>query len=92
MSITITVSEGTEAKIRRRAESTGVDVEKIVSDLVEEAWDDHFPEEGHSNSETPEHPLARFTGMFSSGVTDTAERHSEILREAVRMPGGFAND
>lgn len=92
MSITITVSEGTEAKIRRRAESTGVDVEKIVSDLVEEAWDEHFPENGNPDSGASEDPLAPFTGMFSSGFTDTAERHSEILRESVRMPGGFAND
>jgi hypothetical protein len=92
MSITITVSEGTEAKIRRRAESTGVDVEKIVSDLVEEAWDEHFPENARSHSESSQDPLAPFTGMFSSGFTDTAERHSEILRESVRMPGGFAND
>jgi hypothetical protein len=80
MSITITVSERTEAKIRRRAERIGVDAEKIVSDLVEEAWDEQFPEKG-DNLEKKEHrnPFEPFIGMFSSGKTDTSERMHEIL-------------
>jgi hypothetical protein len=92
MSITITVSEQTERKIRQQAKKAGRDVDKIVGDLIEEVWDDHFPENEKSGEDKAESPLAPFIGMFASGFTDTAERHSEILREAVRMPGGFGND
>ncbi|MGH9946221.1 MAG: hypothetical protein ACRD6X_03385 [Pyrinomonadaceae bacterium] len=98
MSITITVSKETEQKIKKRAARIGKDVDKVVGDLVEEVWDEHFPGEVTSdpnNSTKPEeyeNPFTPFIGMFSSGKTDTSVRYKEILREAIDMPGGFNND
>jgi hypothetical protein len=94
MSITITVSEKTEAKIKRRAERTGQSVDKVLGDLVEEVWDERFPENGNnSTSASKPHPLFRMAGMFNSGVTDTSERMHEILYSEDLDPAqGFGTD
>jgi hypothetical protein len=91
MSITITISEKTEKKIRKQAERSGQDVETIVSGLVEDVWDERFPENGSErNGENGSHALFRMAGMFSSGKTDTAERMHEILYNADLDPAqGF---
>jgi len=94
MSITITISEKTERKIRKQAEKSGQDVEKIVSGLVEEVWGERFPENGvEQNGENRSHALFRMAGMFSSGKTDTSERMDEILYNANLDPAqGFGTD
>lgn len=69
-------------------------MEKIVAGLVEEAWDEHFPESGPKpvDKDKP-HPLFRMAGMFSSGRTDTSERMSEILyAENLDPAQGFGTD
>lgn len=94
MDITISVSEKTEQKIRRRAEKTGQNMDKVVSDLVEEVWDDHFPENGNRPEEEEyKNPFEPFLGMFSSGKTDTSERMHEILYSEDLDPAqGFGTD
>lgn len=93
MSITITVSEETEKKIRKRAEKTGEAIDKVVSDLVEEVWDEHFPENGNDSSSKKPHSLFQMAGMFSSNVTDTSERMQEILYSEDLDPAqGFGTD
>lgn len=94
MDITITVSGKTERKIRKQAERSGQDVEKIVASLVEEAWDEHFPENGSDPVAVDKpHALFRMAGMFSSGRTDTSERMSEILYGDDLDPAqGFGTD
>ncbi|MGQ0540783.1 MAG: hypothetical protein ACT4O9_02890 [Blastocatellia bacterium] len=90
MSITIKVSEKTEENIRRQAAKSGQNAEKVVSDLVEEVWDDHFPENGNNPVEQEfKNPFEPFIGMFSSGKTDTSTRYKESLREDIKMPCGW---
>ena len=86
MDITITLSERTERIIRERANAEEKDVAVLASDLLEEK----VIEETRYRPETAEpHPLLKFAGMFSSGVTDTSTRYKEILRHDIKMPGGF---
>ncbi|MCC7308747.1 MAG: hypothetical protein IT173_14380 [Acidobacteria bacterium] len=94
MSITITLSEKTEAKILRRAEEKGLRADKLVSDFVEEAWDEHFPESKNgSNEKDFKNPFESIIGMFSSGKTDTSERMSELLYgEDLDPAQGFGTD
>jgi hypothetical protein len=100
MSITISVSEKTEQKIRRQAARTGQDVGSVVANLVEDVWDERFPEiqsngdiDPKSDSEEYENPFKPFIGMFSSGKTDTSERMSEILyAEDLDPAQGFGTD
>ncbi len=93
MSITIKVSEKTEQKIRKRAAKIGREVDEVVGALVEEVWDDHFPQTG-SNTETEEfkNPFEPFLGKFASGKTDTSSRYKDILLEDIKMPGGFGGE
>lgn len=92
MSITINVSKKTEQKIRKRAMTTGQHADKIVSDLVEEVWDDHFPENGATSPSKP-HSLFEMSGMYRSGVSDTSERMQEILESEKFDPAqGFGTD
>ncbi len=100
MSITISISDKTEQKIRRQAAISGQDVDKVVGKLVEDVWDDHFPEaEINGNRESNrvddeyENPFAPFIGMFASGKTDTSERMHEILYSEDLDPAqGFGTD
>lgn len=92
MSITITVSENTEQKIRKRARTVGQNADKIVSDLVEEVWDERFPENGVRTPSKP-HSLFEMAGMFRSSVSDTSERMQEILNSEEFDPAqGFGTD
>ncbi len=86
MSITITLTERAERLIRKRAFEQDLGLSEVASGLLEEKVRDEFPE---YREELQPHPLLKLAGMFSSGTTDTAERHSEILRDAIKMPGGF---
>lgn len=94
MTIKIKVSEKTEQKIRVQAAKTGQEVDEVVGNLVEEVWDEHFPE----NAPDPENgkyknPFEPFIGMFSSGKTDTSERMHEILYDEDLDPAqGFGTD
>lgn len=92
MSIKIKVSEKTEQKIRLQAAKTGQDVDEVVGNLVEEVWDEHFPENETNDEKEFENPFKPFIGMFSSGRTDTSSRYKEILLKDVKMPGGFGGD
>lgn len=100
MSITISISEKTEERIRRRAARIGQDVDKVVGRLVEEIWDERFPEveanaglKSKNNEETYVNPFTPFIGMFSSGKTDTSERMHEILYSDDLDPAqGFGTD
>ena len=81
MSITIEISESTERKIRDRAEKIGQPVDKIVGDLVEEVWDDHFPDGVGNEARDQKLTIDDLTGMFSSRTqVDTSRHVSEILR------------
>ena len=81
MSITIEISESTERKIRDRAEKIGQTVDKVVGDLVEEVWDDHFPGEVASETSDKKLTINDLTGIFSSkSPVDTSTRASEIMR------------
>ncbi|MBX3287895.1 MAG: hypothetical protein KF855_00995 [Acidobacteria bacterium] len=84
MSITITVSEKTEKKIRKHVEQTGQDIDTVVDNLgnlVDEVWDEHFPSENGAKKEEKKLTLEDLTGMFSSEKpVDTSSRASEILR------------
>jgi len=94
MSITITVSKKTEQKIRNQAARSGQDVEKIVSGLVEDVWDERFPEPGaEQTGDSRPHGLFRMSGMFSSNRTDTSERMHEIIYGDDLDPAqGFGTD
>ncbi len=94
MSITITVSEKMKAKIERRAERTGQSVDKVLGDLVEEVWDERFPENGIDPSiDSSTHKLFRMAGMFNSEATDTSERVHELLYSEDFDPAqGFGTD
>ncbi len=90
MEITITISKETEKKIRSRSEKVGKKMENLVGELVEEVWDDHFPENGdNAKKEEFKNPFEPFIGMGSSGKTDTSERYKEILLNDVDEVGGF---
>ncbi|MBX7061576.1 MAG: hypothetical protein K1X52_07940 [Pyrinomonadaceae bacterium] len=94
MSITITVSKRTEQKIRNQAARSGQDVEKIVSGLVEDVWDERFPEpDADRTGDSRPHGLFQMAGMFSSNRTDTSERMHEILyAEDLDPAQGFGTD
>lgn len=86
MNITIEVSEKTEGRIRRRAEKMGVPVNKVVSDAVEEFWNDNFS--GEIGVETLEKKLTinDLTGLFSSEEkVDTSMKASEIMRSEMGL-------
>lgn len=86
MSITITVSKKTEQKIRRRAEVTGEDIGKIVGCLVDEVWDEHFPDQDKS-------PFEAFIGLGSSGRSDISEAISDHKYDEHLNPHqGFGTD
>lgn len=89
MSITITLTEKAERLIRERASEQDMGLAEVASDLLEEKVREEFPDYDESDEQDSPHPLLKLAGMFSSGKTDTAERHSEILRDAIKMPGGF---
>jgi hypothetical protein len=86
MSITITLTEKAERLIRKRASEQDLGLAEVASDLLEKKVREEFPE--YREALEP-HPLLKLAGMFSSGKTDTAERHSEILRDSIKIPGGF---
>lgn len=94
MSINITVSEKTEEKIRRHAATTGQDIDKIVGGLVDEVWDEHFPENGKQvNKKHKPHSIFRLAGKYSSKHTDTSSRMHEILYSDDLDPAqGFGTD
>ncbi|CAN5499972.1 hypothetical protein BH18ACI3_BH18ACI3_10850 [soil metagenome] len=90
MSITITVSEKTEEKIRRQAAKVGQEVSEIVTNLVEEVWEERFPDEDvNGASEEYVNPFIPFIGMGASGKTDTSTRYKEILMDEIDKRGGF---
>jgi len=94
MSINISVSEKTELKIRRQLAKTGQDVDKVVGNLVEEVWNERFPEdESNVGEEEYENPFAPFIGMFSSEKKNTSENMHEILYSEDLDPAqGFGTD
>jgi len=71
--------------ITEKAEERDMGLADFAGDLLEEKVNEEFRTQGTGTREA----LLKMAGMFSSGKTDTSERHSEILREAVKMPGGF---
>ena len=86
MSITITVSKRTEQKIRRRAEATGEDIGKIVGSLVDEVWDEHFPDKDKS-------PFEAFIGLGSSGRPNASDEISDHKYDEYLNPHqGFGTD
>ncbi len=94
MEITITVSDKVAKVIGEKADDKDMGLADLAGDLLEEKVKEEFPESVEPESVEPEavvfpHPLLKFAGMFSSGQTDTSERHSEILKDAVKMPGGL---
>ena len=89
MSITITLTEKAERLIRKRANEQDMGLSEVASGLLEEKLREEFPDYEDADTSDSPHPLLELAGMFASGKTDTAERHSEILREGVKMPGGF---
>lgn len=86
MDITITISETAEQILREEATRTNREVAEFAGELLEKKVADVFPKSENLNGP---HPLLKLAGMFNSGKTDTSSRASEILREAIRMPGGF---
>lgn len=93
MSITITLSEKTEAKILQKAEERGLKADELISDFVEETWNEHYPENGNGSNEQFRNPFESFIGMFSSGRTDTSECMAEILyNEDLDPAQGFGTD
>lgn len=72
MSITITVSEKTESKLRELAQQSGKDLAEVAVDIIERNIGSKHSK-GRKN-------LSDMAGMFSSGVRDTAKNASEILR------------
>lgn len=95
MSITITVSEKTEKKIRLHAEETGQDFDTVVDNLgslVDEVWDEHFPDKKETLPNQP-HSIFRLAGKYSSKHTDTSSRMHEILYSDELDPSqGFGTD
>lgn len=89
MDITITISEKVGEFIKAKAAEKDMGLADFVSDLVEEKVTEEFPDK--SNAHRP-HPLLKMAGMFSSGKTDTSVKYKEILREDVKMPGGFGGE
>lgn len=90
MSITISISEKTEKRIRQQAAKTGQNVDTVVGNLLEEIWDERFPEESpEMDASKFENPFDQFIGMFASGKTDTSIRAKKILLEDVKVPGGW---
>jgi hypothetical protein len=89
MDITITISGKTEEKLSELAKKNGKDVADVAVGLLDEKIEEEFAEA--SGEEEYENPFAPFTGMFSSGKTDTSERMEELLREADFDPAeGFS--
>jgi len=88
MDITITVSEKTAKNIQIRAESSGKKLDDFVENFVEENFQDNS---GEPDGET--RSFMRLQGMFSSGLSDTSERMSEILYTEDFDPAqGFGTD
>jgi hypothetical protein len=87
MDITITISGKVEEKLSELAERDGKDVADVAVGLLEEKIEEDFAEPRDEG----ENPFTPFTGMFSSGKTDTSERMQELLREATLDPSeGFS--
>lgn len=89
MDITIRISDKAAKVIGDKADERDMGLAELAGDLLEEKVQEEFPD--NSNSAGP-HPLLRMAGMFSSGKTDTSVRYKEILREDVKMPGGFGGE
>jgi hypothetical protein len=86
MDITITLSDRAERLVREKASENGKPVKEFVEDFVEENLAN-----GNGLSEARRHNLLAFAGKFNSGLTDTSERMSEILRETDFDPAeGFS--
>ena len=94
MSITISVSERMEQKIRRRAAKVGRNANELVGRLVEEVWDERFPDnESDGGGKKFENPFTPFIAMGASGKTDTSERMREILNsDNLDSAQGFGTD
>ena len=89
MDITITISDKVGEVIKEKAAEKDMGLADFVSDLVEEKVVEEFPDKDMADAP---HPLLKMSGMFNSGKTDTSSRYKEILREAVKMPGGFGGE
>lgn len=85
MEITVTISDEIAKVISDKAEEKDMGLAALAGDLLEEKVQEDFP----SPNLDGRNALLKMAGMFSSGKTDTADRHSEILRGGVKMPGGF---
>ena len=80
MDITISVSDRVAKNIQERA--NGKPIGDFVEEFVKESFSNwHEAENGTKESKRRSHNLLAFAGMFSSGITDTSERMSEIMRE-----------
>ncbi len=80
MSITISISEKTEKKIRRQAAKSGQDVNKVVGNLVEEVWDERFPESGSNGNIEAKDGNEEFVNPFTPFIAcSQAERRIRQL-------------
>ncbi len=73
--LTISISEGLLASLRKRAESKGTTPEHLAAADLESA------ESIYADPSTD--PFLQLAGMFSSGVPDAAENHDYYLGEAL---------
>jgi hypothetical protein len=85
MDITVTVSDEIGKVISQKAEERDMGLADLAGDLLEEKVKEDYRLEDTGTRDA----LLAMAGMFSSGKTDTSARYKEILRDAVRMPGGF---
>ena len=85
MDITVTVSDEIAKVITEKAEEKDMGLAAFAGDLLEEKVKEEFAPQNTGSRDA----LLAMAGMFSSGHTDTSTRYKEILREAIKMPGGF---
>ena len=85
MDITVTISDEIAKVITEKAEEKDMGLAAFAGDLLEEKVKEEFVPQNTGSRDA----LLRMAGMFSSGHTDTSVRYKEILREAIKMPGGF---
>lgn len=80
MEFTITVSEEVEEQIISKANAKGEKPEEFLRELVEAELARTSGNIVESEKTTRRNNLMELAGMFSSGITDTSERMSEIMR------------
>ncbi len=85
MDITVTISDEVAKIISQKAVERDMGLAAFAGDLLEEKVNEEFA----SQDTAARDALLKMAGIFSSGTTDTSIRFKEILRDAVKMPGGF---